>query len=64
MSEKPDPEATAARAPRVLERMCQTPHGPKRSLLAAQHVTLSNRVHYERGYLDALAQVASKDIPA
>lgn len=56
-----DPETTQAWADRCLERMQQTPDGPKRKRLAQQHVDLSNRVHFERGYL-AATQSLSTDL--
>lgn len=47
-----DPDVVADHATRILDRMRRTPHGPKRSRLAEQHINLSNRVHYLRGLSD------------
>lgn len=58
--EQMDPEATAAHATRILERMRATPYGPKRKRLADQHVELCNRVHYEQGYLAALTAILAQ----
>lgn len=49
-----DPEAIREHADRLVERMRNTPFGPKRKLLAAQHIEQANRAHYAEGWNAAL----------
>ncbi len=48
-----------AHAARVLERMSQTPHGPKRKLLARQHVELTNQALRAEGWNAAIAALTA-----
>lgn len=50
-----DVEAIRDHAARILARMRKTPYGPKRKLLAAQHVDLTNEALRAEGWNAALA---------
>lgn len=54
-----DVAAIRAHAARVHSRMTQTPYGPKRKLLAAQHVDLTNEALRAEGWNEALALFSS-----
>jgi hypothetical protein len=49
-----DVDAIRDHAARILDRMGKTPHGPKRKLLAAQHVDLTNEALRAEGWNAAL----------
>lgn len=61
MAREKDVAAIEDHARRVLERMRQTPHGPKRKLLAQQHVSLCNAALEAKGWNDALAALSPAD---
>jgi hypothetical protein len=56
-----DPVAIRAHAARVLERMNRTPYGPKRKLLATQHVDLTNEALRAEGWNEALTAALKGD---
>jgi len=55
MTEPMDVEALEDHAQRLFVRMKNTPHGPKRSLLAEQHRAKSSEVKFAEGWNAALA---------
>ncbi|MBC2668746.1 hypothetical protein ACFOON_15240 [Novosphingobium piscinae] len=59
-----DVDAIKAHAERLLERMRQTPHGPKRSLLAEQHIAKTDEAKFAEGWNAAVAAMNLPETPA